>query len=117
VRRAKITFAAEFAKEQELASMTQVQIYETGKVSISGNCVQAKARWSEMSAASPNGYTSKPKCKHAIATTKAVASGEREDAAKAMPRKRRHTFTTTAADGVWLFVSGKQPIEIDAWSL
>jgi hypothetical protein len=40
----KITFAAEFAKEQELVSMTQVQIYETGKVSISGNCVQAKAR-------------------------------------------------------------------------
>jgi hypothetical protein len=31
-------------------------------------------------------------------------------------RKRRHTFTTTADDGVWLFVSGKQPIEIDAWS-
>ena len=32
-------------------------------------------------------------------------------------RKRRHTFTTTTADdGVWLFVSGKQPIEIDAWS-
>jgi hypothetical protein len=44
VRRAKITFAAEFAKEQELVSMTQVQIYETDKVSISGNCVQAKAR-------------------------------------------------------------------------
>ncbi len=44
MRRAKITFAAEFAKEQELVSMTQVQIYETGKVSISGNCVQAKAR-------------------------------------------------------------------------
>jgi hypothetical protein len=40
----KITFAAEFAKEQELVSMTQVQIYETGKVSISGNWVQAKAR-------------------------------------------------------------------------
>jgi hypothetical protein len=44
VRRAKITFAAEFVKEQKLVSMTQVQIYETGKVSISGNCVQAKAR-------------------------------------------------------------------------
>jgi hypothetical protein len=36
--------------------------------------------------------------------------------AKAMPRKRRHTFSITADDGVWLFVSGKQPIEIDAWS-
>ena len=44
MRRAKITFATEFAKEQELVSMTQAQIYETGKVSISGNCVQAKAR-------------------------------------------------------------------------
>jgi hypothetical protein len=33
-----------------------------------------------------------------------------------MPRKWRHTFTTTADDGVWLFVSGKLPIEIDAWS-
>jgi hypothetical protein len=36
--------------------------------------------------------------------------------AKAMPRKRRHAFTTTAADGVWLFVSGKRPMERDAWS-
>lgn len=31
--------------------------------------------------------------------------------AKAMPRKRRHAFTTTAADGVWPFVSGKRPME------
>jgi uncharacterized protein YegP (UPF0339 family) len=33
-----------------------------------------------MIAASPNGYTSKTQCKRAIATTKAVTSGEREDA-------------------------------------
>jgi hypothetical protein len=32
-----------------------------------------------------------------------------------MPRKWRHTFTITADDGVWLFVSGKQPIEIDGF--
>jgi hypothetical protein len=27
-----------------------------------------------------------------------------------------YTFTTTADDEVWLFVGGKQPIEVDAWS-
>jgi uncharacterized protein YegP (UPF0339 family) len=33
-----------------------------------------------MIAVSPKGYTSKPQCERAIAVTKAVASGEREDA-------------------------------------
>jgi hypothetical protein len=27
-----------------------------------------------------------------------------------------YTFTTTANDGVRMFVGGKQPIEVDAWS-
>jgi uncharacterized protein YegP (UPF0339 family) len=33
-----------------------------------------------MIAVCPKGYTSKPRCKRAIATTKALGSGEREDA-------------------------------------
>ena len=33
-----------------------------------------------MIAASPNGYMSRPHCKRAIATTKELASGDREDA-------------------------------------
>ena len=35
--------------------------------------------------------------------------------AKARLRERRHTFTTTADEGVCLLVRGKQPVEIEDW--
>ena len=57
----------------------QVRIHKTGKAGISGKGEQAKGRCSQMIAVSPKGCTSKPQCKRAIATTKEVGSGERED--------------------------------------